>query len=185
MLVATGLVAGGCHDQDAADAGAVVCEVTLNENGSQGTTTCYRTNPDGGRLPPTEVISGGSTPVAALDMLADGVFEGSPFYEWANLRATGALPGLMTEADSLGNVSLAHARSFGNCGLHGTCEFATVFTETDAGPQLLPGASYSIRITGRERVPCEPAGIGEICNLLHGSIHSVLEPGAVVVDWSF
>ena len=66
-----------------------------------------------------------------------------------------------------------------------TALLASGCLETDAGLQLVPGASYVVRFTGRQPLSCEPVGSGDVCNALHGSIHAVLMPGSVVVDWSF
>ena len=158
--------------------------VTVTEAKESASALCYRGLSDGGRVSAIEVISGGSIPAAELFMEATGVIDQTPFGEGADIRTPGPLPDHLTEMNSLGQVALTHVEEPGNCGLHGTCPVLEAFSLTDAGPQLLPGSSYSVQLTGREQVPCQLVGAGETCNALHGSIHSVLQR-QVVVDWTF
>jgi hypothetical protein len=175
-----------CRDEraDGADAGANVCMVTITERAGSASAICYRGVPDGGQVPAIEVISGGSSPVAEVLLQASGVVDGALFYDLAEIRTPGALPDHLTETTSLGEVKLLHTEEAGNCGLHGTCLVLEAFSPTDAGPQLLPGSSYSVEVTGRKQVPCELVRTGDRCNALHGRIHSVLE-GLVTIDWTF
>ena len=175
-----------CRDEpaDAPDAGPHGCMVTITEAVGAASALCYRDLSDGGRVSALEVISGGSSPVAEVFLEADAVVDQHSLLEGADIRTPGPLPDHLTETNSIGEVTLTHFEAFGNCILHGTCIVLRAFTLTDAGPQLLPGSSYSVRVTAREQVPCELVGTGDTCNALHGSIHSVLE-GRVTVDWTF
>jgi hypothetical protein len=194
MLVTAGLVAGGCHDQETPDGGLTtfvppnLCHASGAPPGS-----CYSPVPDGGQLPPTEVISGGSTPVAEAFFesmsLTNGTF---PSGSWVKLRAPGRLPDTMSEMDSLGSVDIQSYFSNMNCALMGTCpSWAVTVLAPDGGTELKPGASYSVEITAREPLSCALVGSGDVCNVLHGSVHAVLVPananasGTRFVDWSF